>query len=566
MYSKYCPKNDNYALMEAALKAIDGIDQDTANAIIRLHQTVYKPQFESVGSVVGLSLSSVLIGTALRSSVCGLIAKIAAAAGGASIPFIGWAAAVVMVGLAIYDVATSTSKVSKEMKDIAQEEDAVQTAKAAVEEQMSKNPFAKYAMSAADRTSEILMTAGGSLMDKLDAVAKTTSVNKADSVHTTDDDAFAEKFGFTKDLTIVDAKTALNHSKQFFYYMNGMNEFGNKVIDKEAYAEYLKGFEEYWEQNRDFLPYFDEEGAKAKMLKQYTEQYYKEQFLPMFSKKLKEASAYAEKNMSVEDLEAEGRNEFGDVVDKDKYYASMGFTKNAEITDMNKFAKAFAYKTGLDLSYNPLTPEGKALLERMLKNPSDEYLKYLPAPVFLMTKEDQKPFIEKARDPHRRGESQVGRYGNEMMGAGAASYNAGAEGQVSNVTRQQVPNRQNASAQNAAKNDITNAPDVDKNAGPWRTVGKELLSSLYHTGNDRHKHLMRLGYILNIENGKYYRMSDADKQTMHQIIMEDLDNVAHKHAEERRQVNLRQGRLTRAQMTEDEIAESNRRAGFPADA
>mgnify|MGYP003464678240 CR=1 FL=1 len=89
MYSKYCHKNDNYALMEAALKAIDGIDQDTANAIIRLHQTVYKPQFESVGSVVGLSLSSVLIGTALRSSVCGLIAKIAAAAGGASIPFIG---------------------------------------------------------------------------------------------------------------------------------------------------------------------------------------------------------------------------------------------------------------------------------------------------------------------------------------------------------------------------------------------------------------------------------------------------------------------------------------------
>jgi hypothetical protein len=77
---------------------------------------------------------------------------------------------------------------------------------------------------------------------------------------------------------------------------------------------------------------------------------------------------------------------------------------------------------------------------------------------------------------------------------------------------------------------------------------------------------MRLGYILDIRNGKYYRMSDADKQTMHQIIMEDLDNVAHKHAEERRQVNLRQGRLTRAQMTEDEIAESNWRAGFPADA
>lgn len=559
MYSKYCPRNDRYALMEAALNAIDGLDQNAVNAIITLHQTVYKPQFESASGVAGTSLSTVLIGTALCSGVSALIARIAAAAGGASVPFLGWAAAIFFAAWAVYDVATAGSRVSKEMKDIAYEENAVNAAKETVEKNMANNPYAKYAVDAAKRTSEILMQHGGSLLDKLDAVSKTTSGKKADSTETMGNDEFAKKFGFTKNLEIVDAATAINHSKEFFYYMNGMNEYGSKVIDKAAYDEYMKGFEEYWKENRDFLPYFDEKAARTKMLKEYTKKYYNEYFLPMFRKKLKEATEYEEQNKSVEALAAEGRNEFGDIVDTDKYYASMGFNKKAEVTDLEKFSKAFSSKTGLDLSYNPLTPDGKELLERMLKNPSDEYLKYLPAPVFLMTKEDQKQFIDKARDPHRRGESQVGRYGKDMIAANEASRKAVAERPVTNTPKA-------SGQQSAAKNDITNAPDVDKNAGQWRTVGKKLLTELYKKGNDRHRHLMRLGYILNIKNGKYYRMSDEDKQTMHQIIREDLDDVAHKHAEERRQVNLRQGRLTRADMTEDEIIESNRRAGLPDDA
>lgn len=565
MYSKLYKSNDAYALMEAALNGINGIDKDTVKAIISLHQAVYTPQFESASGVTDTALSTTLIGVAACSAVSGIITKLLASSGASAVPVLGWGVTLALAAWAIYDAATAGSRVHDEWKQIAYEENAVNAAKSVVEENMSNNPYAKYAIDAAKRTSEILMTTGGNLMDKIDAVSEVSSEKKTDSVETMEDDAFAKKYGFRKNLEIVDAATALNHSKEFFYYMIGMNEFGNKVLDKEAYDDYIKGFNEYWEQNRDFLPYFDEKGARAKMLKEYTRKYYQDSFLPMYKKKLQEAFEYEDKNKSVDELAAEGRDEFGHIVDKDKYYASMGFTKDAEIKDMDKFSKAFTSKTGLDLSYNPINSEGKELLERMLRNPSEEYLKYLPAPVFLMTKEDQKPFIEKAKDPHRRGESQVGRYGNEMIAANAAS--AAPEQQVANTPAgQRVQNTQKASGnQTAAKTNNGNGSDVPKVEGQWPTVGKSLLTTIYKKNTDKGKHLMRLGYIMDISNGKYYRMSDQDKQTMHQIINEDLDDVAHQHAEERRQVALRQGRLTRADMTAEEIAESNRRAGFPDD-
>ena len=577
MYSNLYQINNKYALMEASLKSIYGIDADTVNSIIALHQTVYKPQFESVGSVARISLAAVLTGTALYSGAAGVIASaiavVSAISGGTAIPFIGAAAAVLFAGWAVYDAVTDVSKAKKEVKEIIHEGKAMDVAKAAVKEQMTSNPYAKYAVNAAKRTGQILKETGGTLMDKLDAVSKTTTTKKADSTDTINDDEFAKKFGFTKDLQIVDEDNALNHSMQFFYYMNGFNEYGNKVIDKEAHDEFMKQFEEYWEEHRDFLPYLNEKAARSKMFVEFGRKYYKETFMPMFKKKLAEAKKIKDKGKSAEELEAEGRNEFGDVVDNAKYYATMGFTPDAEITDINKFSKAFTAKTGLDLSYNPVSPEGEELLERMMKDKSEEYLKYLPAPVFLMEEKDQKPFIEKARDPKRRGESQVGRYGKDMIASNAAAGTVATEQKSGNgaVARngaaQQQPQQkqqQQTASSNQQQDDITNAPDVDKQSGPWRTVGKAQLLKIYNLSPDRSKHLMRLGYIMNIKNGKFYRMSDADRLVMPQIVHEARKEAERKWIEQRRQIKLNQGRLTRDDMTKEEIEESNRRAGFPS--
>jgi hypothetical protein len=317
----------------------------------------------------------------------------------------------------------------------------------------------------------------------------------------------------------------------------------------------------------------DEDKAKAEMLKEYLHGYYKEVFLPSYKRKLTEVVDSADKNKSVEELEAEGRNSFGDIVDKEKYYATMGFRPDGKVTDMEKFSKAFTEKTGLDLHYNPVSDKGKRLLTRMLKDPSDEYLKYLPPAAFLMTEEDRKPFVEKAKDPKRRGESQFGRYGNAVVSSGAVSRQAVANQQAANGQQgaQEMP-RENTTVKSGAqparqaapKQDITDAPDVDKSSGPWRVVlGKERLANIYRNSPDRHRHLMRLGYIMNIKNGKFYRMNDADKKVMPQVVYDELDEVSRKNAEERRQVKLRQGRLTTADMTPEEIAESNRRAGLP---
>ena len=240
---------------------------------------------------------------------------------------------------------------------------------------------------------------------------------------------------------------------------------------------------------------------------------------------------------------------------------------------MNKFSKAFVAKTGLDLSYNPVTPDGQRLLEQMLKDPSGEYMKYLPPAAFLMTEEDRKPFVEKAKDPKRRGESQFGRYGNAVVSSSASSRQAVAN-QTAENGQQVSQERQTQAAtvnpgvrparQAGSTQDITDAPDVDKSSGPWKLVfGKERLASIYGNSPERHRRLMRLGYIMNINNGKFYRMNDADKKVMPQVVYDELDEVSRKNAEARRQVKLRQGRLTTADMTPEEIAESNRRAGLP---
>ena len=245
----------------------------------------------------------------------------------------------------------------------------------------------------------------------------------------------------------------------------------------------------------------------------------------------------------------------------------MGFRPDGRLTDMNKFSKAFVAKTGLDLSYNPVTPDGQRLLEQMLKDPSGEYMKYLPPAAFLMTEEDRKPFVEKAKDPKRRGESQFGRYGNAVVSSSAASRQAVAN-QTAENGQQVSQERQTQAAtvnpgvrparQAGSTQDVTDAPDVDKSSGPWKLVfGKERLASIYGNSPERHRRLMRLGYIMNINNGKFYRMNDADKKVM------PLDEVSRKNAEARRQVKLRQGRLTTADMTPEEIAESNRRAVLP---
>lgn len=566
--------NDKYALMESVLSGIDGMDGDTVKAIIALHRTVYKPQFEGAGEDAA-DLGIGLLGPFILSFGTKFVGK---RVGSAAIPVVGQILGAIWLG---YDLVDLGIKWNAESNRIENEKEILEKATALVDKNLANNPNAKYAAEGANRTSEIMLKNGGTLLDKAEAVGKSAShAKKASSAETVNDDDFADKFGFTKDLHIIDASKAINHPVEFFYLMIGMDEHGKKVINKEFYAEFKKQFEEYWEQNKDSF-YMDEDKAKAEMLKEYLHGYYKEVFLPSYKRKLTEVVDSADKNKTVEELEAEGRNSFGDIVDKEKYYATMGFRPDGKVTDMEKFSKAFTEKTGLDLHYNPVSDKGKRLLTRMLKDPSDEYLKYLPAPVFLMTKEDQKPFIEKAKDPNRRGESQFGVYGdavNAMDAYSAASSNAAARRGMANgqqVGQEQstgnsagTPSNNSAGAQSnssASNDDITNAPDVIK-TGPWhKVVGKDELTRIYNLNNARGKHLMRLGYILNIKNGKFYRMSDEDRKIMPQVVYADLDETSRKHAAERRQVKLQQGKLTRADMTADEIAESNRRAGLPED-
>ena len=573
MYSNLCQTNDRYILLESLLNRIEGIDSETVNAIIALHHTVYKPQFENADGVASIAVNALLSGPALISCLAGITAKIAAAAGGASIPIVGWVISIGSLLWTAYDVYDMSKKAYAESKQIAREDEALKKAKATVEENVAKNPYAKYAINAADRTTEILSTSGGTIFDKLSEVGRTTTRSQSESTTTLDDEDFEEKFGFTKDLQIVDGEKALAHSKQYFFLMNGMNEYGNKVIDKEAYKDYLDEFEEYWEQHRDFFPYLDEKAARAKMIPEFTRHFYNDTFMPEFKKRLTDAKGVRDKNKTLDELAAEGRNEFGEIVDKEKYYATMGFRPDGRLTDMNKFSKAFVAKTGLDLSYNPVTPDGQRLLEQMLKDPSGEYMKYLPPAAFLMTEEDRKPFVEKAKDPKRRGESQFGRYGNAVVSSSAASRQAVAN-QTAENGQQVSQERQTQAAtvkpgvrparQAVSTQDITDAPDVDKSSGPWKLVfGKERLASIYGNSPERHRRLMRLGYIMNINNGKFYRMNDADKKVMPQVVYDELDEVSRKNAEARRQVKLRQGRLTTADMTPEEIAESNRRAGLP---
>ena len=572
MYSNLCQTNDRYILLESLLNRIEGIDSETVNAIIALHHTVYKPQFENADSVASIA-STLLSGPAISACISAVVSTIAKKSGAAAIPVIGWVISIGSLLWTAYDVYDMSKKLYSESKQIAREDEALKKAKATVEENVAKNPYAKYAVNAADRTTEILSTSGGTIFDKLSEVGRTTTRAQSESTTTLDDEDFEEKFGFTKDLQIVDVEKALAHSKQYFFLMNGMNEYGNKVIDKEAYKDYLDEFEEYWEQHRDFFPYLDEKAARAKMIPEFTRHFYNDTFMPEFKKRLTDAKGARDKNKTLDELAAEGRNEFGEIVDKEKYYATMGFRPDGRLTDMNKFSKAFVAKTGLDLSYNPVTPDGQRLLEQMLKDPSGEYMKYLPPAAFLMTEEDRKPFVEKAKDPKRRGESQFGRYGNAVVSSSAASRqsvaNQTAENgqQVSQERQTQaatvkpgvLPARQAVSTQ-----DITDAPDVDKSSGPWKLVfGKERLASIYGNSPERHRRLMRLGYIMNINNGKFYRMNDADKKVMPQVVYDELDEVSRKNAEARRQVKLRQGRLTTADMTPEEIAESNRRAGLP---
>lgn len=68
---------------------------------------------------------------------------------------------------------------------------------------------------------------------------------------------------------------------------------------------------------------------------------------------------------------------------------------------------------------------------------------------------------------------------------------------------------------------------------------------------------------MNIKDGKFYRMSNEDKNTMSKIVFEEMDRRSHENAKQRRQVALNQGRLTRAEMTQSEIDASNKKAGFP---
>lgn len=569
MYSNLCQTNDRYILLESLLNRIEGIDSETVNAIIALHHTVYKPQFENADGVASIAVNALLSGPALISCLAGITAKIAAAAGGVSIPIVGWVVSIASLLWTAHDVYDMSKKAYAESKQIAREDEALKKAKETVEENVAKNPYAKYAVNAADRTTEILSTSGGTIFDKLSEVGRTTTRAQSESTTTLDDEDFEEKFGFTKDLQIVDGEKALAHSKQYFFLMNGMNEYGNKVIDKEAYKDYLDEFEEYWEQHRDFFPYLDEKAARAKMIPEFTRHFYNDTFMPEFKKRLTDAKGASDKNKTLDELAAEGRNEFGEIVDKEKYYATMGFRPDGRLTDMNKFSKAFVAKTGLDLSYNPVTPDGQRLLEQMLKDPSGEYMKYLPPAAFLMTEEDRKPFVEKAKDPKRRGESQFGRYGNAVVSSSAASRQAVANqtaenGQQVSQERQTQAATVRPARQAGSTQDVTDAPDVDKSSGPWKLVfGKERLASIYGNSPERHRRLMRLGYIMNINNGKFYRMNDADKKVMPQVVYDELDEVSRKNAEARRQVKLRQGRLTTADMTPEEIAESNRRAGLP---
>jgi hypothetical protein len=139
--------------MEAALKQLDGVDYETVNAIIALHQAVYKPQFESGSSVASIAVSGVFNTAFLVSALSVVASRVAAAMCGAAIPVVGWVVAAGSLLWAAYDVATMGSKIYDESKIIANEQNLLDNAKSVVEKNVAKDPYAKYALEAANRTS-----------------------------------------------------------------------------------------------------------------------------------------------------------------------------------------------------------------------------------------------------------------------------------------------------------------------------------------------------------------------------------------------------------------------------
>ena len=189
MYSNSSLKN-NYALMESALNAIEGLDTDTVRAIIDLHQTIYAPQFESADGDARAALSTGMNGYFIGAGAVGLVTAItgavAAVAGapalGITLAGLGVAGAVGTFIWSIYDGYGSATRAKDESDRAKREEAAIKDANAAVEKNLSSNPFAKYATNAAKRTSEILSKTGGTLFDKVDAVGQSVSHVKEDTI------------------------------------------------------------------------------------------------------------------------------------------------------------------------------------------------------------------------------------------------------------------------------------------------------------------------------------------------------------------------------------------------
>ena len=103
MYSNLCQTNDRYILLESLLNRIEGIDSETVNAIIALHHTVYRPQFENADSVASIA-STLLSGPAISACISAVVSTIAKKTGAAAIPVIGWVISIGSLLWTAYDV------------------------------------------------------------------------------------------------------------------------------------------------------------------------------------------------------------------------------------------------------------------------------------------------------------------------------------------------------------------------------------------------------------------------------------------------------------------------------
>ena len=531
--------NEKYILLESSLKDIYGLDPDSVGTIISLHKEIYSsPELESADGVlnmgmgVGLMILGCFVGK--KSAVIGL-------------PGIGAALYIASIAWGLVDVARGIYKMHEEYGKAAEEQAAMETAQNTISNKVAKNfPGSASISSSADKAIGIMNATSGTLLDKLDAIAMQFPINSgASGVGSRDSqESLQNNYGFDSELNITDPVLAKSHPKEYFNYSIGMDSQGKTVINKKANDEFMKKFETYWDEHSDLF-YINTEKAKKEMLEEFKSYYYTTYFLPDFAAKLRISDASTLASKSSAQLGMEGKDKSGKVIDKDKYYASMGFDRNSTVTDKQLFGKYFSANTGLDLNYNPVNENGKALLKKMLSDPNSEYMKYMPAPAFLMVPEDRKIYAERAMNPNTRGQSRLG----ELGSAGGDDITHGQQDYGNELTASSANAVAGKSAGNPGKSNDASSESAQASV---KSFGKDTITKWYNSGDDSVKGMLVRGWYKDPTTGEKKKLSPEDADYAFQCSHNEISALQQKADERRRLNKLHNGTLAAHNMTQAE--------------